>query len=165
MNDNTKWEAVEVDAIKAGDTIRATHTSGSVVAGEALTFDAGAKLLMHGDSHARHYSEHNGWTFERAVPERTLPSEPGLYQSARINRGSGTQHAVTYRYSIGRWEDCARPNEEPDYLPDDLVRLVPVTEVEALRDRIAVARAYYQSQNFGDAHIDCIFELIDGTAS
>ena len=62
-------------------------------------------------------------------------------------------------------EPGSRTVDNKSDLPDDLVRLVPVTEVEALRDRIAVARGYYQSQNFGDRHIDRIFELIDGATS
>lgn len=141
-DNNTKWERVEAADIKRGDEIRATHPNGSALIGEA-THSTGTTqsvlLALPDGSNSRNVFYVNGWSFERAVPERTLPTEDGVYSAA-----DDPTNAPLYMQIRGTWQtDCL--GTEWKYcaasdLPDDLVRLVPVTEVEDLRERIEKAK-------------------------
>lgn len=141
MNTDTKWEAAEPAGIARGDKVKLAHTNGSVIYGVAV-YGGGDRVAVNFDGgNERHFFGREGWTFERAVPERTLPTEPGIY----ADHYPSTGYTLFSLHDAGHWahdgggSKWQRIEDEND-LPDDLVRLVPVTEVEELRTRIERAK-------------------------
>lgn len=140
MSADIKWETVEQGDLGAGDKVRLTHRNGDVIHGiyrDGSNLNGWAYVETMG-GHLR-MSSLGGHSFERAVPERTLPTEPGLY--ALAPESLPTSRVIRLR--AGKWEHFG-----PSYASDDfesvldyaaefgIVRLVPVTEVEELRKRL-----------------------------
>ena len=132
----TKWEAVEHGDIKPGDKVRLLHANGDVIHGvwygERGKAPSGISTVG-GICMGRHWSLEHGYRFERAVPERTLPTEPGLYEvpgdDARLfNLNDDEQWATDDGGEAWRLI-TARD------VPLTIVRLVPVTEVEEAEKR------------------------------
>lgn len=143
MSADIKWETVEWGYLKAGDKIRLTTRNGDIVHGEFVD-----------EPHARYIDTdfidvwHVAATkcrIERAVPERTLSTEPGIYVDAGIWRDSPTDAAV-FILKHGTWSHSDWRPANPA-LNLNLVRLVPVTEVDELRKRIAQADEYLAAQH------------------
>lgn len=173
MSADTKWEAVEPTDIKQGDTIRAVHTNGSVVIGEQrLPSAAGVLLTVPDDSHTRGFYVGRGWTFERAVPERTLPTGWGVFASrAEVKRaGENRLHFDVWMHDEDGWKNLyTNPDVAvtPDAVPEDMEPLGLVTEVEELRQRIDMAREYvddYGNWSTFDGRRKHILALLAGEA-
>ena len=173
-DNNTKWEAVEASDLKAGDKVRVTHPhSGSVLAATVTAAETENVTLSLGErGHSGHWDRvvfvADGWSFERAVPERTPPT-PGLYTRGRgLDRGEYAFYHVFSDgvvYSDDNIEHLWRCTTGP--LPDDLVCLVPLTHVEEADKRIQAAREYVE--HWAGAAIDTataatILALLDGEA-
>lgn len=134
MNTDIKWEAVDPKILKKGDDIR-IRTKGGTVWIPALyrypnTSMSHEVWLDGAESSNSLIAEH--WNFERAVPERTLPTEDGWYQAQ-----SATEMSVFELYG-GVWFHVTLSRVQVDDLadlPDDLVRLVPATEAEEAEAR------------------------------
>lgn len=172
MNNN-KWKAVDWSALKPGDTIRVLHENGDVIHG---TFHEEDTLSYLKSSFGRFFVASNlagnGFRFERAVPERTVPTEPGLYTTVSTwppatlgydlyIRESGYDEWVA-QVDGDQWDEI-----DPDGLPDDLVRLVPVTEADELRKRLERIRTAVERGTLalaGSGNRDYLLALLDGEA-
>ncbi|MGC5078495.1 hypothetical protein [Agrococcus sp. DT81.2] len=136
MNTDTKWEAALFSDLKPADTVRLTREDGDTIH---------AQVSMNGYGVAASFGyvpftafSDTGYIVERAVPERTLPTEPGVYASqTEIDRASGNLvNCDIYATSPTGWHDLWVNGDVPDSdVPADLVRLVPVTEVEEAEKR------------------------------
>lgn len=139
MSADIKWEAVEYGDLKPGDGVRLTQYD-DVIHGHVTTdlcIGTAATSVSIGIWRNR------GYSVERAVPERTLPTEAGYYLAG---------DTLFRLYADGQWwkpfyEDKGWRLVDEDDVPDDLVRLVPVTEVEELRQRIEKADEYLAAQH------------------
>lgn len=138
-DNNSKWEPVSIGDLKYGDKVRALHADGDVIHGTVsdlgYAFHTNAAYLGIRELLGK------GWSFERAVPERTLPSEPGLY----VTTTAATDHlecANVFRRFVHTWDEDIEAEVEQIASRLGLVRLVPVTEVEEAEKRIQAAREY-----------------------
>ena len=129
-NDNTKWEPVDPLALETGDKVRLT-CDGECFRGE-ITGPNKIKLFQTVHAFVSDLVG-SGYSFERAVPERTLPTEPDIYWSPSERR-------YFELASEGDWWTPSWTRVDRSLVPTDLVRLVPVTEADELRERIEKAR-------------------------
>lgn len=139
MSAEIKWEPIEPSALRPGDRIRLTHDNGDLIHGEAAATRAYDIRCMHFNGIAEALLA-DGYRFERAVPERTLPTEPGVYRctSAPLDK-FGSIYTLN---TGGRSSDDRARDLSEQSVPADLVRLVPATEAEELRKRIDTTREY-----------------------
>lgn len=134
MSADIKWEAVEYGDLKIDDKVRLIGKSGDIVHGEFVGTPAGRYI----DTEFVEVWPAQAIKFgiERAVRERTLPTEPGWYIRA-------SDDACIYRLFVDLGHNWySTDNMQAEYrataksrVPDDLVRLVPVTEVEEAEKR------------------------------
>lgn len=161
-DNNSKWEPVGHSDLKHGDRARITNAKGDVIYG---CMEGERFICDFGDVGAWALSE-TGYSFERAVPERTLPSEPGVYLNPA--RHLDKFDSVFTLTTSGHWtNDRAQDIDDTD-VPADLVRLVPVTEVEEAEKRIQAVRDYIGDRT--GTYIDsgtaaAIFDILDRDAS
>jgi len=159
-DNNTKWEPVKYGDLKHGDRARITNAKGDVIYGrmesERFTCDFGDVGAWALDK--------SGYSFERAVPERTLPTTPGLYVSqTMIERGMLGNARVQKLREDGTWAD--EQDAAAQHRRNGLVRLAPVTEVEEAEKRIQAAREYVADPgNWSglDGRRRMILSLLDG---
>lgn len=137
VNTDTKWERVDFLALTPGDKVRVKHDSGDTFHGtikpgihsdRTIVLD---NLLLPGLS--MDAVQGRGYSVERAVPERTLPTEPGVYRCLSVPLD---KFGSIYTLNTGsRWSDDRARDISEQSVPDDLVRLVPVTEAEEAEKR------------------------------
>lgn len=79
MNTDTKWEPVEYRDLNVGDSVRLVHDNGDIVHGHVVNHkDTISLSIFEGIIVAARVTE-RGYSFERAVPERTATDEGELY--------------------------------------------------------------------------------------
>ena len=163
-DNNTKWEPVSWDELVGGESIRLTHEAYDDIVHGDVSESGEAIITALYTLDKSWLKEHSGYKAERAVPERTLPSEDGIYASAE-DYALGDYHL--YARNGGEWQDDTReawlPSDEA-LIPFDLVRLVPVTEVEELRERIKNARDWAEGYWSGKSVPESLLVYLDGEA-
>lgn len=127
--DSDEWEPVAPEDLKGGDVVRVQSKKGTVWIPGVVDSSAPPGTFVNVSLDGSGFSNSLyavDWYFDRAVPERVLPTVPGLYVSAaRNNPGRDPVYIfgtgwLTDSGDIGGWDVI----DERD-LPTDLVLLVP----------------------------------------
>lgn len=166
MNNDMKWEAVDHDQLTIGQQVRVRPTDGKTwLEGQVdhITAFHGARIALEGTATTVHTD--GRWDVERAVPERTLPTEPGRYIAASMADSPHMANIMTLR-GDGLWDD-----ESTAAKIEPLVRLVPSTDVEEAEKR-ARADLNHASQylttvrsNLRESDIDYLLHVLKGKGS
>lgn len=160
-DNNSKWEPVETTDLKAGDKVRLKHGNGDVIHAEVYTDGLYVDAVFGGHWIERLAEE--GYSFERAVPERTLPSEKGWYSAPK----PGYSFPDVIGVDEGGWWVYGEGGHRSEPFPDGAVRLVPVTDVEEAEKRIQKVREYVErsaSTYIASEPAATILALLDGEA-
>lgn len=71
MNNDIKWEAVDLGDLEPADKVRLTHENGNIIHGEV--YKDGKYIEAGAVGHWAARFQEEGYRFERAVPERLVP--------------------------------------------------------------------------------------------
>ena len=140
MNAESKWEAVlRHEDIKPGERVRLRHINGDIIHGTILSTMSTDTLRVDTRVDAPYivrYWLDRGYTIERAVPVRVLPTRPGIYVSASDLVDEVPSDVKFYARQLGRWVTSGSYIDDRE-IPDDIVYVATEIDVEAAEKRVA----------------------------